>query len=262
MVVFVHAWQPIIRRGMLLMNYAARGLLALFLISISGLQADSADPNAKKPQSDQERMEGVWIFVTLTEKQEDRMFLSGGSVALRVGGKTTNGKVALDDTKTPKHIDITFREEKDRALRLRGIFQFLEGDLLAICMGEFDGPRPTELKAAEKQNTMLFVRAKQEIPPGHYTTLVNGERWALDLNDRGVMRLKRKGETVFDGAFTSSKTEIEVVDLKDPRAGLEHLNTGKYRWTMDGRNLSFNKIDDDCKDRATAMTGNTWIRTE
>ena len=57
------------------MNDATRGLLVLFLFGISRLPADPAEPKAKKTPSDQQRIDGVWIFVTLTEKQNALLFV-------------------------------------------------------------------------------------------------------------------------------------------------------------------------------------------
>ena len=235
-------------------------LTAFSLIGTSGPQANSAEPTVQETRTDQDRIQGVWIYVTLTEKQPDRILLSGDRIYFYVGKKTTTGKFALDTTKKPKQIDVTNREEKGRSIALQGIYQFLKGDLLSVCFGEANGPRPTDFKPGTKQTRILFVSRTQEIRTGTYTATVKGDEWTLNLDKKGRVTVKNKGRAVVEGAFIAIKTELIVFpDLKERLTCQNSTKTGTYKWKLDGKKLSFTKIDDDCTDRAMAITASTWV---
>lgn len=241
-------------------------LTAIFLIGTCGPQANSTEPIAKNTQVDQDRIQGVWIYVTLTEKQQDRILFSGDRMYFYVGKNTTTGEFALDATKKPKHFDLTFREEKDRTVALQGIYQFLKGDMLFIALAKVDDPRPTDFKRSNLKagaTTLWFVRRAQDIKTGTYTATVNGDGWTLSLDKTGHVTVKKQGRAVVEGIFLATKTELIVfTDQKGPLACKGEEKTGKYKWKLEGKKLSFTKVEDDCQGRIKAMTASAWVRKD
>ena len=237
-------------------------LTAFFLVGTSGPQANSAEPTSKKTQSDQDRLQGVWIAVIFTEMQKDRMLISGDRMYWYVGKKTITGTFSLDATKRPKQINLNIRE-KDRTIVLQGIYQFQKSGVLSICTGKAHGPRPTYFKATKKQSIIHFVRGKQGIKTGAYTATVKGDDWTLNLDKKGRVTVKKKGRAVVEGTFIATKTELIVFpDQKEPLTSNKTTKTGRYKWKLDGKKLSFTKIDDDCTDRAKAITASAWVRKD
>ena len=103
--------------------------------------------------------------MTLTEKQEDRLLISGDRMYWYVGKKTPTGTFTIDATKTPKHIDLTNREEKGRTVTHRGIYQFGEGGWLLLNLVDVNSPRPTDFKgdkSKEGESKLMFACARPE----------------------------------------------------------------------------------------------------
>jgi uncharacterized protein (TIGR03067 family) len=131
-----------------------RGCVALFVVLVLG---------APMRADDLKKIEGTWVVVSVNVRGQDEKELVGrkltfakGKVTLqeKQGTEPKKGVFKIDETTTPRQIDIT-PEEEPRPLR--GIYA-LDGDMLKICLG--DGPdeeRPTKFETAADRKVVLLV---------------------------------------------------------------------------------------------------------
>ncbi len=225
--------------------------------------ASSTETADRKAQSDLDRIQGLWHVVTLSSEQKYCCLFSGNKMYLDLGKRTPIWTFKLDATKNPKHFDLKFQDEQDQTVALRGIYQF-KGDWLFIIFRERDSPRPAAImKTRQGESAPMLLRGKQEVTTGIYTATVDGEEWTLNLDETGRVVVKKMGQVVVNGLFIATETELIVFpDEKKPVAGDKKTNTGRYKWKLNEKALSFTKIDDENTDRATAITASAWEKHE
>lgn len=94
---------------------------------------------------------------------------------------------------------------------------------------------------------------------GTYALTVGGDKFSIKYEDKKVT-VSRNGETVVEGAYKVTGDVIEVTDESGPMACGGDFKTGKYKWKLDGKKLSFTKIEDGCEGRAGALTAQAWTQ--
>lgn len=87
--------------------------------------------------------------------------LENGNYAVKVGGQEDKGTVTVDASKKPKAMDVTGTEGPNRGKTYPCVYE-LKDDTLTVCYGLDFKTRPTELKTAEKSNTMLIVYKRKK----------------------------------------------------------------------------------------------------
>lgn len=139
-----------------------------FLIG-TGPLGDGGDPSASSElQRAQAVFQGDWTFTSINDNGEKfgpelihRAFAQNGQVTVKgrslevvnpESGQRRTATFRLDPSKSPRQIDLINRNDRI----YRGIYK-LEDDDLVICLdrGE-DGPRPTDFKAPEGSERVLF----------------------------------------------------------------------------------------------------------
>jgi uncharacterized protein (TIGR03067 family) len=113
-------------------------------------KVDSARPEAIKAEL--KRFEGTWSYASiitdgkpLTEQELDgkRLILSGDRFTVTSSGDPVRGIYAVDPTKSPKTLDVTFGDGPNAGKTLKGIYE-LDRDNCKVCINMGDQPRPTE----------------------------------------------------------------------------------------------------------------------
>jgi len=94
--------------------------------------------------------------------------------------------------------------------------------------------------------------AQSKFPTGTYA---NGE-FAITFSDDGTHTVSASGKVVVKGSYTVTQDQIAFTDKEGDYACLG--TTGKYKWKVEGTSLKFEKVEDDCDGRATALSGSTW----
>jgi uncharacterized protein (TIGR03067 family) len=84
-------------------------------------------------------------------------FAAGGKVTVDTGGKVEEGTYKVDDTKKPRHLDLTMKKG-DKQETMKAIYEINGKDLKIAFPGNFkeDSPRPTAFD--EQAAVMQFKR--------------------------------------------------------------------------------------------------------
>jgi uncharacterized protein (TIGR03067 family) len=120
--------------------------------------------------ADPDRFQGTWAIdsVTVDGERIDDAQIRASKVAVRGDRYTVTGDVqtitatfTLDPTRTPKAIDITYRDEAE-SRTFQGIYK-LEGDTFAMCRPRLpEGGRPTGFAAPKGSGLVLVVLKRQK----------------------------------------------------------------------------------------------------
>jgi uncharacterized protein (TIGR03067 family) len=109
------------------------GLTLLATVLVAG---DAPDEAVKK---EKQKLQGTWVAESVVVKgkaneklQGAKFNFSGDKVTMEFDGKKQEGTYAIDPTKSPKHIDLTFLRDGRKDVD-RGIYQ-IEGDTLKMCV--------------------------------------------------------------------------------------------------------------------------------
>jgi uncharacterized protein (TIGR03067 family) len=149
-------------------------VLVLATISLFGaLRSLSADDQAKEQAVAKElqAFQGTW---RLDYKEEDGKKFSAdeikdifgnidgsGKVVVRRDGKVIGaGTIKLDPTKSPKAIDVTFTEGKNKGITATGIYE-IEGDAFRVCIA-LGGERPEEFSANSGSGRTLIAYKREK----------------------------------------------------------------------------------------------------
>ena len=116
---------------------------------------------------DLDRLQGTWWMVTL--EMEGQPYPTGGSkisirgdrfVSLNMGAEY-EGSVRLDESRSPKTLDLVFEKGPEKGNQSLGIYE-LEGDRWRLCLGLAGKRRPTKF-AAEKGTGHALEMLEREV---------------------------------------------------------------------------------------------------
>lgn len=95
---------------------------------------------------------------------------------------------------------------------------------------------------------------------GTYSVTAGGSKWSIKYDDNSRVTVSRDGSTVVEGTYKVTGDLLEVTDEKGPMACGGEQKTGKYKWKLEGKNLTLTKVDDECGGRANALTAQAWAQ--
>jgi hypothetical protein len=98
---------------------------------------------------------------------------------------------------------------------------------------------------------------RDEFPTGVFVHEAN-ESWELQFNDAGTYLFFADGVVDATGNYSiTGDLYIETTDY----APCRQARTATYRWTFDGRRLTFHLVGEDhCSPRRNSLDGASWIR--
>jgi hypothetical protein len=99
----------------------------------------------------------------------------------------------------------------------------------------------------------------QEFKKGTYSSTTAGTKWSLKFDDSGKVTVISNGEIVVEAKYKVTGDQLEVTDEKGPMA-CDKSQTGKYKWKLDGKNLTLTKVSDECDGRSTGLTSQPWVQ--
>jgi len=95
--------------------------------------------------------------------------------------------------------------------------------------------------------------AQKKFPTGKYAS---GD-FEITFNDDQTHTVSADGKVVVKGSYTVTEDQIVITDKEGDFAC---QGPGKYKWKVEGTSLKFEKVEDECDGRATALSGFTWAK--
>jgi uncharacterized protein (TIGR03067 family) len=146
-----------------------RGLAVTFaLVAIASLAMGQTTTG----KGDLDALQGVWRVVggemqgkvmppEDIKNMEGQLTIKGSSIKWKSSKEEDDGSIAIDPSKSPKHIDITAKNLHG-GMPIKGIYE-LKGDDLKICFDPEAAERPTSFKTKEdtRAGVLMFKRDKK-----------------------------------------------------------------------------------------------------
>ena len=104
------------------------------------------------------------------------------------------------------------------------------------------------------------VARTADFKKGTYSATAGGTKWSIRYEDNNKVTVTRDGSALVEGTYKVTGDLLEVTDEKGPMACGGEQKTGKYKWKLEGKNLTFTQVEDQCGGRANAMTGQVWVQ--
>jgi len=143
-----------------------------FLLGIATSLVLVSAPLDKSALSDKEKLQGTWQLVSVELNKQNipledlksgkvvvtaQLVVNGDSYVFTVGEERLELTFKMDQTKTPRAIDMTIVAGEEKGKVYRGIYK-LDGDMYTICRNfESDKGRPTEFATKVDSGLMIVV---------------------------------------------------------------------------------------------------------
>ncbi len=102
----------------------------------------------------------------------------------------------------------------------------------------------------------------EDFPKGTFTLKgPNDQVAAITFDGKGKLSVTIGDAEVVSCDYKVTKDEIEFSNETGPRADKD-AKPGTYKWKLEGKKLTFTKVNDDARGRASALTFGTWERKE
>ena len=82
--------------------------------------------------------------------------------------------------------------------------------------------------------------------------------WEITFSENGRVFWILNGANNAEGTYSVTSSTLEFGF--NSRCNEEDISSGSYRWFLDGSDLTFERIEDDCEGRALGLTINPWIK--
>src|SRR5581483_11296159 len=125
---------------------------------------------AEKGKTDLDKLQGTWMRASVErdgkpasadELKNPRLTIKGDKYTLDGGKEKRTGTFKLDDTKSPKTLDIIADSGPNKGKTLKGIYKF-EDDTFIYCVAPPDKDRPTEFSGKEASGHTLLINKREK----------------------------------------------------------------------------------------------------
>lgn len=98
-----------------------------------------------------------------------------------------------------------------------------------------------------------------EFKTGTYSATSESIKWSMTFGDSDAFTIaSNNGELAVHGAYKVRGEQFEIRDEGGTGACLGDLQLGTYTWKLEGKALSFTKVEDACDGRADTLTSLEW----
>ena len=132
------------------------------------LPSENGTREGRRP-SDLDRFQGEWCVTSYEEEGVSHpsdvlkgwhlTFAGSAAESTRTDGSKTSGRIRLDSFRSPREIDLVWREGKQKETTVLAIYRF-ESDQLRICIGWRSDLRPTGFASSRALGTSVMVLQK------------------------------------------------------------------------------------------------------
>jgi uncharacterized protein (TIGR03067 family) len=125
---------------------------------------------AEEGGKDLKQLQGTWVRASeekngqktpVAELKNTRLTLKGDQYTLDDGKQKRTGTFKLDESKTPKTLDIVSGEGPNKGKTLKAIYK-IEGDTFTYCVAPPDQDRPTEFSGKAGSGHTLLVNKREK----------------------------------------------------------------------------------------------------
>jgi len=125
---------------------------------------------AGEGKTDLDKLQGTWVRASVErdgkpaaaeELKNSRLTLKGDKYTLDDGKEKRTGTFKLDESKTPKTLDIISDAGPNKGKTLKAIYK-IEDDTFTYCVAPPDKDRPTEFSGKEGSGHTLLVNKREK----------------------------------------------------------------------------------------------------
>jgi hypothetical protein len=100
----------------------------------------------------------------------------------------------------------------------------------------------------------------EDFPNGTFAQTIQDMKITIKF-DKDKYTVTFAGEVGVEGKYKAAKDQIEFLDAKGKFTAKEdEKKVGKYKWKLDGKKLTFTKIEDEVEGRAMGLTSGAWTK--
>lgn len=130
-----------------------------------------ADGPAPKPETEQRKFQGVWQFTTVeqdgTKLGQDKLadgkwLFESDKSTLKLGTSLQESKLTLDPSKDPRQINLAVTAGPDKGSTYRGIYKFVDDELILCFPGNTKAERPKEFSGNAGNGQAVYVLKKKK----------------------------------------------------------------------------------------------------
>ena len=125
---------------------------------------------APKSEEEQKKLQGVWLFTAIEQNgvklgkdqlADGKWVFEGNNSTLKFGTTVQESKLTLDPSKDPRQINLAVNAGPDKGKTYRGIYKFVDDELIICFPGDTKAERPKEFSGNVGNGQALYVLKKK-----------------------------------------------------------------------------------------------------